>query len=62
MNAVEAYAKTHKTFTFRQLLGTKTSKFQMVVTFLAILELMKTGKIRIRQDHLFEDIQIEALI
>ena len=32
----------------------------MVVTFLAILELMKTGKIFIRQEHIFDDIQIES--
>ena len=33
----------------------------MIVTFLAILELMKTGVIQITQDHLFDDIQITSL-
>ena len=33
----------------------------MIVTFLAILELMKTGVIIIEQEHLFDDIQITSL-
>ena len=61
MNDVEEYARTHKTFSFRQLLEKQCSRTQVVVTFLAILELMKTGKIIIRQEHLFDDIEIESL-
>ena len=34
---------------------------QVIVTFLAILELMKTGKIHIKQDNIFDDIEIEAV-
>ena len=34
----------------------------MIVTFLAILELMKTGKIFISQEHTFDDIWIESKI
>ena len=33
----------------------------MVVTFLAILELMKIGKIHLTQEHLFDDMEIEPL-
>ena len=36
-------------------------KVHVIVTFLAILELMKTGKIRISQEELFGDILIESL-
>ena len=61
MNDVEVYAQTHKKFSFRQLLEKQCSRTQLVVTFLAILELMKMGKILIRQEHLFDDIEIEAL-
>ena len=61
MNDVQAYARTHKKFSFRQLLEKQCSRTQLVVTFLAILELMKTGKILIHQEHLFDDIQIESL-
>ena len=62
MSDVELYARTHKQFSFRELLGKQASKFQVVVTFLAILELMKTGKIRIYQEHIFDDIQIASLV
>ena len=33
---------------------------EVVVTFLIILELMKTGKILIMQDDIFDDIMITA--
>ena len=46
---------------FRQILGRQNSKMQVIVTFLAILELMKTGKIHIKQDNIFDDIEIEAV-
>lgn len=61
MDYVEEYARTHKKFSFRQLLEKQCSRTQIVVTFLAILELMKTGKIVIHQEHLFDDIEIESL-
>ncbi|MEG0108431.1 MAG: segregation/condensation protein A, partial [Lachnospiraceae bacterium] len=38
------------------------SKMHMVVTFLAILELMKVGKITIQQEHTFDDIFITSLV
>lgn len=31
------------------------------MAFLAVLELMKVGKIHLTQDHLFDDMQIETL-
>ena len=36
------------------------SKAEIIVTFLIILELMKLGKISIRQEELFDDIMIES--
>ena len=33
---------------------------QVIVSFLAILELMKMGKIFIRQEHIFDEIEIES--
>ena len=38
MTDVEEYARRHRRFSFRDLLGKQASKFQVVVTFLAILE------------------------
>lgn len=59
---VEAYAKEHRQFSFRNLLEKQNSKMEVIVTFLAILELMKTGKISITQEHLFDDIEIESKV
>ena len=42
---VEAYTREHKSFSFRNLLEKQSSKMEVIVTFLIILELMKTGKI-----------------
>ena len=61
MVEIEAYAMEHKTFRFRQLLQRQASKVQVIVTFLAILELMKMGKICISQKQLFDEIEIESL-
>lgn len=58
---VTSYAIQHKQFSFRKLLEKQTSKMEIIVTFLAILELMKMGKISIKQDEIFEDIDIYAI-
>ncbi len=61
MSDLEAYAVEKKHFSFRRLIEKKQSKVYIIVTFLAILELMKSGKILIRQEDLFEDIIIDAI-
>lgn len=61
MSYVEEYAIRNGQCSFRQILGRQKSKMQVIVTFLAILELMKTGKIHIKQDNIFDDIEIEAV-
>ena len=55
------YAKTNRKFSFRQLMENQHSKIQLIVTFLAILELMKMGYIHIRQEELFADIQVDVV-
>lgn len=57
---VEAYAREHKNFSFRRLLEKQSSKMELIVTFLIILELMKVGKISIRQENIFDDIIITS--
>lgn len=57
---VEAYAREHKVFSFRKLLEKQTSKMEIVVTFLVILEMMKTGMIYITQEKIFDDIIITS--
>ena len=60
LDFVESYAREHGTFSFKKMLEGQKSKMQIVVTFLAILELMKTGKIVIRQESAFADIIITS--
>jgi len=55
---VEAYAKEHKTFSFRKLLEKQSSRMELIVTFLIILELMKVGKLLIEQEETFGEIMI----
>lgn len=62
MASLEHHARTHKAFSFRALLGSAASKTQVIVTFLAVLELMKTGVLTIAQEHTFDDIQIRSKI
>ena len=62
MHALEDYAKSHRQFSFRGLLGGAKSKTEVIVTFLAILELMKVGAILISQEEIFDDIQITSRI
>ena len=57
---VEAYIRQHRRFSFRSLLEKQNSKMEIIVTFLLILELMKTGQILIEQDHIFDDIIITS--
>ncbi|MDO5406063.1 MAG: segregation/condensation protein A [Eubacteriales bacterium] len=58
---VMSYARKHRTFSFRQMLERQSDKLEVVVTFLAILELMKIGKIHLTQEHTFDDMFIETL-
>lgn len=59
---LQEYAKEHKHFSFRSLLEAQSGKVEIIVTFLAILELMKMGKIFISQEHIFDDIEIDSKI
>ncbi len=54
------YVKTHQKFRFRDLLTKQKSRLQVVVTFLAILELMKTGTIYVEQEETFDEILITS--
>ncbi len=56
---IHSYMKDHKRFSFRQLLERQHTKMHIVVTFLAILEMMKLGEIRVEQEETCGDIMIE---
>ncbi len=61
INSVMDYARKHRTFSFRKMLEGQPDRVEVVVTFLALLELMKVGKIRLSQEQLFDDMLIETL-
>lgn len=61
MNEIIEYTKTHKRFSFRQLLTKQKTRMNTIVTFLSILELMKNGTIVISQEDLFDDILIDVV-
>lgn len=61
IGSVMDYARTHRTFRFRQVLEEQPDRLEVVVTFLAILELMKMGKLHLTQEAAFEDMYIETL-
>ena len=59
-SVLSAVRKTRRC-SFRQLLEAQADKLEVVVTFLAVLELMKLGKIRLSQAEIFGEMDIEAL-
>ena len=61
IGSVMAYARKHRRVRFRQILENQRERLNVVVTFLAILELMKIGKIYLTQEHTFDDMEIETL-
>lgn len=56
---VRDYLQEHRRFSFRQLLQKQKSKMHVVVTFLAILEMMKLGEIYVEQESTCGEIMIE---
>ncbi|WP_122642895.1 segregation and condensation protein A [Luxibacter massiliensis] len=62
LSYVEDYARKHRRFSFRQLLEKQGSRMHIVVTFLAVLELMKLGTIRVEQEGTCGDMMIDSQI
>ncbi len=58
---VMGYARRHRRFSFRQMLERQGDRLEVVVTFLAVLELMKIGKISLTQENPFDDMYMETL-
>ena len=56
---VIGYAQDRQSFSFRDLLEQSKEKTEIVVTFLAVLELIKIGKLRVSQEEIFSDILLE---
>lgn len=61
MEEIKASIRGLKGINFRTLLEVQASRINIIVTFLAILELMKVGDITIKQDTIFGEIIIDSL-
>lgn len=58
---VKSYLKEHQHFSFRQMLTENSSKVAVIVTFLVVLELIKTGFITVQQENTMSDIDITVV-
>lgn len=58
---LQQYGLKNRLFYFRSYLEGQKGRMNVIVSFLGILELMKFGRIRITQNHLFDDVLIEYL-
>ncbi|MCR5737325.1 MAG: segregation/condensation protein A [Eubacterium sp.] len=52
--------KKKKRCSFKQLLEKQHTKMEVIVSFLAVLELIKVGQIEVHQDNIFDDIYIDS--
>lgn len=59
--SVDRFTMAHQTCTFRELLDGDATTEQLVVTFLAMLELAKRGSLTLNQDEIFGTIQINRV-
>ena len=58
---IEDFIMKHKKFSFRELLERQHSKEEIIVSFLVILELIKVGRIKVKQDKINDDITITTV-
>lgn len=60
MSYIRNYAYQHKSFSFRALLEKSNSRQEIIVTFLIILEMMKTGELLVSQEDIGSDMMIKV--
>lgn len=53
------YISKNRKCSFKNLLSEQKTKMEVIVTFLVVLELIKTGSVEVKQDKIFGDIEIE---
>lgn len=61
INELQNFSKVHKIFNFKEFLINQPSRLHIVVSFLAVLELMKAGALKAVQDDRVSDILIEFI-
>lgn len=58
---IKLYLKAHRKFSFRDMLSENSSKMSVIVTFLVVLELIKTGFVTVSQDGTCADIEVTVV-
>ena len=58
---VLSYAREHRHFKFSDVLERESDRLEIVVAFLAVLELMKMGRIHLVQEKLFDEMQLDTV-
>ncbi|MCI8514907.1 MAG: segregation/condensation protein A [Lachnospiraceae bacterium] len=61
IGSILTFAGKEKRFSFRQLLERQSDKVEIIVTFLAVLELMKMGHLKVSQENPDSEIELEAV-
>ena len=60
MEYIRSYSSTHSRFTFRELMEGFKSRVELIVTFICLLEFIRTGEFKVFQDSSGEiDIKVE---
>ena len=57
---IRSFISSGSAFSFRQLIEKQPTKLNVIATFLAVLELMKTGELVAEQDENMDDIRLSA--
>ena len=60
IESMVSYAKKHRRFSFRQMLKEGADKTEVVVSFLAVLELIRMGKVNVNQEDIADDIDVQV--
>lgn len=58
---IQKYGIKHKKCNFKKLINDSSSKVEIIVTFLGILELIKMGRVSIVQNDIYGEIEVEFL-
>lgn len=58
LDSIVNLLKQHRHFSFRELLSSAENKTEVIVSFLALLELVKSGVAAVKQDGSFADLEI----
>ena len=62
MERMRDYAARHRKFSFSILLSDAKNKMDVIITFVVLLEMIRQGELAVRQDRLFDDIEVISKI